>query len=60
MNWKKRKLITGIVAIATIGALYAFVGPRHYHHGCHWEQNACHSEKQNAVTPDNSITLEVE
>jgi hypothetical protein len=58
MNWKKRKLITAITAIVTIGALYAFVGTRHHqynNHGCHWQQekgSSCETHK--SEVPENS------
>lgn len=64
MNWKKRKIVTAISALVTIGALYATVGPRHhnYHkHGCHSHQNEhCQVETHKAAEPSSVEVVDVE
>ena len=62
MNWKKRKIITAITAIATIGTLYATVGPRqhtHFKHGCHSHQREhCQGDAEKAETPNSEQVVE--
>ena len=62
MNWKKRKIITAITAIVTIGTLYATVGPRHhkhFNHGCHAHQSEhCQGGAEKAETPNSEQVLE--
>tara|TARA_R110002050_G_scaffold20348_1_gene57659 strand:- start:50615 stop:50806 length:192 start_codon:yes stop_codon:yes gene_type:complete len=62
MNWKRRKIITAVTAIVTIGTLYATVGPRHYkhfEHGCHSGQSEhCHRDAVKAETPHNEDVVE--
>ena len=63
MNWKRRKIVTAITVIATIGTLYATVGPRHHnHHGCHSHQSEhCQGEVDSKAESVNSeLNLEVE
>ena len=53
MNWKKRKIVTAITALVTIGTLYATVGHRmhnHHNHGCHSHQSEhCQGEAEKVV-----------
>jgi hypothetical protein len=60
MNWKKRKIITLLTVVATIGTLYATVGPRHHHHhSCHQQQADDNSgNNDNSETPGKSEMLE--
>jgi hypothetical protein len=63
MNWKKRKIVIVITVIATIGTLYATVGPRHHSHAdfvCHSHQmDNCHGKIDKTESQNSDETIDV-